>query len=1131
MSDTNNQIVMCSINICGMSERSKILLDHYVHKKGFDVVKVQETNTCDEQRLKLTNMTQITDNNKAQNKGAALYINDKFSISKLDEICQQSNNIDATWGLAFLNSKRYILGTVYMKRNYNNAIEELMKMLNKAHSIMNKLKVNGIILTGDLNARHVSWGDNKNDSYGNKLATSLDRTKFSIVTPNSPTFLSKDGCSVIDLSIVTNNLVDKVVNCITDEDVELFSGAPFRGHVPVIITLNLNGPTSNKQTIEKIDLDSIDWQEWSKDLDELIGRNKDYLDNVDDPDELGAFIDKVIQTVTAKHGVKKTVSIHSKPFWTPELDRLCKEMRKARKRYNYRNTDDNERKFKEAKDIFDEARKQECQKFLLQKTNNLNNVQKQKFWKEFKKIFKINTKQTIDPLMDNDGSFLSSTAEIEEKMFNTFFQGDHLKEADFDETFYHEVNRIFDDIMKSTEEPGENLKDLNSNITVAEIKAAIKTYHSSGKSSDKQQFNPKMFKHLGVKVLGYIEKLANLCLNQGKWFWSKAEVIFLRKSGKKSYAIPGSYRPISISPYIGKLIEKIIANRIQKFLTLLGLHDPDQEGFMDSRNTIRYLNRLILDIQTDIQKKLTSICLFIDFEKAFDSVWKKGLIVKLYQLGIRGKILHLIKDFLFNRKINININGVVGNIRETSEVGLPQGSALSPILFRIYVMDLVADLSKRKDITLLKFADDGTVKASAESTALCVEKMNTILSTVEQWSKKNRMVINCMPNKTEVIGFSTAENNMDLIPDSFTLGYSTIKRVHHTKVLGLIIDEKLNFDEHSKSVYNKLLGIWATICKHSNRHWGFKQHTLIQIIKVLWLPTLFYAGHLWITAKNTKEINSLFYKLCKSTIGAVFNIRQSVAEVIVGIPPILITNEVNKVKHFLKVQLSEIPEDRLKNFLQEELKSSNQNVVHSTLRPVYKFLKWKVTQYPQSMNASDKEIIMRNIQEEFFSLSKNSCKYTKAISDKYTEYLWKHSIQNEFQVEGFSSIPIPRCLPLPINTSLTREVEVAIMSILYENNLLNDFLHKINPVDFASPLCRCETDRETTHHILFHCPFVEAEIRTNAFNKFKEICGNSAYCNSYIDLLNASRNKEFMTKVVQIIDCQINNKLRTNIIL
>ena len=136
-----------------------------------------------------------------------------------------------------------------------------------------------------------------------------------------------------------------------------------------------------------------------------------------------------------------------------------------------------------------------------------------------------------------------------------------------------------------------------------------------------------MFKHLGALVLKYIQKLANQCLNEGKWIWNKSEVIFLRKGGKDTYSKPGSYRPISISSYIGKLIEKIIAKRIQRYLDLIGLHDPDQEGFMEARNTIRYLNRLVMGIKSDLQKKLTSICLFIDFEKAFDSVWKKGLIV------------------------------------------------------------------------------------------------------------------------------------------------------------------------------------------------------------------------------------------------------------------------------------------------------------------------------------------------------------------------------------------------------------------------------------------------------------------------------------------------------------------------
>ena len=168
------------------------------------------------------------------------------------------------------------------------------------------------------------------------------------------------------------------------------------------------------------------------------------------------------------------------------------------------------------------------------------------------------------------------------------------------------------------------------------------------KSPDRKNFNPVMFKHLGPKAIKYICKLANLCLKEGKWIWDKAEVVFLKKTGKETYSKPGSCRPISISDYIGKLIEKVLAGRIYKFLISRNIFDPNQEGFIPKRNTIRYLNRLINGIKSDIQKKLTTICIFIDFEKAFDSIWKAGLIVKMHKLGITGNFLHLINDFLVN---------------------------------------------------------------------------------------------------------------------------------------------------------------------------------------------------------------------------------------------------------------------------------------------------------------------------------------------------------------------------------------------------------------------------------------------------------------------------------------------------
>ena len=137
--------------------------------------------------------------------------------------------------------------------------------------------------------------------------------------------------------------------------------------------------------------------------------------------------------------------------------------------------------------------------------------------------------------------------------------------------------------------------------------------------------------------------------------------------------------------YIGKLYEAIIASRIEQMLIITQQVDPDQEGFSKLKNTIRYLNRLHLGIKDDIESKLTVICIFVDFEKAFDSVWKRGMIVKLNRLGIQGKILKLIDKFLFSRKVTLNVNSHKGNPRQSSEYGLPQGSVLSPTLFKIFV--------------------------------------------------------------------------------------------------------------------------------------------------------------------------------------------------------------------------------------------------------------------------------------------------------------------------------------------------------------------------------------------------------------------------------------------------------------
>ncbi len=122
----------------------------------------------------------------------------------------------------------------------------------------------------------------------------------------------------------------------------------------------------------------------------------------------------------------------------------------------------------------------------------------------------------------------------------------------------------------------------------------------------------------------------------------------LKKEGKSCYNKAGVYRPISISSYIGKLFECILGNRLESYLTNIGLVDPNQEGFSRGRNTVRYLHRLTAGIKGDVEKKMTVLCLFLDFEKAFDSIWNKGLVVKLWKCGVHGCYLQTIDSFLTN---------------------------------------------------------------------------------------------------------------------------------------------------------------------------------------------------------------------------------------------------------------------------------------------------------------------------------------------------------------------------------------------------------------------------------------------------------------------------------------------------
>ena len=166
-----------------------------------------------------------------------------------------------------------------------------------------------------------------------------------------------------------------------------------------------------------------------------------------------------------------------------------------------------------------------------------------------------------------------------------------------------------------------------------------------------------------------------------------------------------NYRPISLLPIFSKIMEKIVAVRLNNFLELHSVIFPNQFGFRAGCSTTHALVSITQAINKTIDNQKFGCGVFIDFKKAFDTVNHDILLLKMEHYGIRGAAYSWFKSYLSNRKQFLSLNGVDSAIK-TIFCGVPQGSVLGPLLFLIYINDLTNISSKLK---FYLFADDTNI--------------------------------------------------------------------------------------------------------------------------------------------------------------------------------------------------------------------------------------------------------------------------------------------------------------------------------------------------------------------------------------------------------------------------------------
>ena len=352
----------------------------------------------------------------------------------------------------------------------------------------------------------------------------------------------------------------------------------------------------------------------------------------------------------------------------------------------------------------------------------------------------------------------------------------------FNEYFASVAQQLSDNLPPSNYNPLTGL-DFNSKSFVI-----FPTDLKDGKSPGFDGISNKVLKHVADVVAPPISHIMNLSFSNGV-FPSElkvAKVIPIFKSGDKQQF--SNYRPVSLLPSVSKLFERLMYNRISSFIHKHNILTSFQYGFRKGYSTDMAAVNLVDKISTALDKKLSTIGIFIDLSKAFDTIDHTILLNKLFAYGFRGVAYTWIESYLKNRVQYVHYNGM-SSYKLTCNIGVPQGSILGPLLFLLYINN-IHSASEVSDFIL--FADDTTILFHDKDLNGVTLQAEVEFTKIIHWLNANKLSLNI--KKTKVLIFDNKRHDDTNL--YLSLGGTVIKPSSHTKFLGILIDNKLNWKEH-----------------------------------------------------------------------------------------------------------------------------------------------------------------------------------------------------------------------------------------------------------------------------------------------------------------------------------------------
>ncbi|MEW8542639.1 MAG: reverse transcriptase family protein, partial [Candidatus Thiodiazotropha sp.] len=926
--------------------------------------------------------------------GVTVYIRNTISFKRRYDL--EIPNLEAVWVEISLRCKTILIGGFY--RPPNSPIEYFNRITESFDRAYNT-NINDIVILGDFNY-------NMQSTNNNKIHDLMQHYNLKQLI-QEPTHFTESSESLIDLILVRN-----VNNVKTSGVYDTFLESQTRFHCPVICILKFNKclVKSYKRRVWNYDkadfnlfrnlLSNVDWN--------CIINENDIEKAVEN------FTNLLIQTAEKSIPNKiATIRPNEYPWINGMIRKLIRKRKRLYRRAKRSNVQQVWQNFKKIRNtVIREIRKSKQEYFnKLSDQLNAEKINPKLFWKISKQLLNLDISTSSVPPLNVNGDILESDLD-KATALNSFFAAQST--VDDSNAFLPAVGFTDHPLLNSITITNQEVLDVLHSLNIS-------------KSCGPDLINPRLLKEGAQYLQIPLTYIFNSSLRQCQFpnAWKKANVTPIHKKNDKT--LPNNYRPISLLSTIGKVMERCVHKHIYNYVIAHNLITPFQSGFIRSDSTTNQLLYLYHSFCEAVDSGKEVRVVFCDISKAFDRVWHRGLLFKLSSVGIKGNMLKWFSSYLSNRTQRVVLNGQ--NSEWVSvKAGVPQGSILGPLLFLLYINDIVNQINTNVRL----FADDTSLYIIVDTPERAAVSLNSDLQAINQWATE--WLVDFNPSKTFTMTISRKTTNVPH-PPLFLAG-TNIQETDIYKHLGLHFSNNLSWSEHIRIITQTA---WQRLSLLRGLKFRLKRFSLEKIYISFVRPLLEYSDSVWdnLTQEEINLLESVHTEAARIVSGAtkLCNIERLLSDL--SWEPLYKRRRKHRLVLFYKM-VNHLTPDILSDLVPPYVRESN----------------------PYSLrNADDIQTIHARTNLYFNSF------LPATVRD------WNNlplHVRQSDSVETFKKYLNSDLSPSPsFYNAGSRLGQVLHTRLRLECSSLNAHLYSRNLVD--SPLCVCGEIENTTHFI-FNCP-------------------------------------------------------------